>query len=90
MGAFQFYFESAKQRKVGWVAATVFSWLKIVKIVKKYYEVVRYSDARASSFVLKVREEVFAHSHTLTAKHHSNMPNLLFGLPGRILREKSH
>jgi hypothetical protein len=39
-------------------------------------------DATASSFVAKVRGEVFAYFHAVAVKCHSSMRNLLFGLPG--------
>jgi hypothetical protein len=42
-------------------------------------------DAATSSFVAKVRSEVFAHFHAVAIKRHSIMRNLLFGLPGWIL-----
>jgi hypothetical protein len=50
---------------------------------------VRYRDARVSSFVAKVREEVFARFHAAAVKRHSRMWNWLFGLPGRILSKHS-
>jgi hypothetical protein len=46
---------------------------------------VRYHDARAISFVAKVRGEVFAHFYVVTVKRHNSMRDSLFGLPGRIL-----
>jgi hypothetical protein len=39
----------------------------------------RCSDATASSFVAKVRGEVFAHFHTVAVKCHSIMRNWLLG-----------
>jgi hypothetical protein len=44
--------------------------------------------AIASSFVAKVRGEVFARFHPVAVKH-SRMRNWLFGLPGRIICEQS-
>jgi hypothetical protein len=32
---------------------------------------------------------VFIHFHAVAPKHHSNMQNSLFGLPGQILSEQS-
>jgi hypothetical protein len=49
----------------------------------------RCRDAIASSFVTKVRGEVFAHFHAVAVKLHSSVRNWLFGLPGRILCEQS-
>jgi hypothetical protein len=46
-------------------------------------------DATASSFVAKVRGEVFAHFHAVAVKHHSSMQNLLLGQPGRFLCQQS-
>jgi hypothetical protein len=50
---------------------------------------VRCRDATASSFVTKVRGEVFAHFHAVAIKRHSSVWNWLFSLPGRILCEQS-
>jgi hypothetical protein len=44
-------------------------------------------DATASSFVARVRGEVFAHFHAVAVKRHSSMRNWLFRLLGRILYE---
>jgi hypothetical protein len=41
---------------------------------KRKYEMMCH-DATASSFVDKVRDEVFAHFHAVTIKRHSNMQN---------------
>jgi hypothetical protein len=84
MTAFQFYFRSGKQRKVGWMGTTMLFWSKI-SWGKRKCETVRCRDATASSFV--ARGEVFEHFHRLAVKHHSSMRNRLFGLPGRILYE---
>jgi hypothetical protein len=48
-----------------------------------------YRDATASSFVAKVRCEVFANFHAVAVKRHSSMRNWLFDLPGRILYKQS-
>jgi hypothetical protein len=45
-------------------------------------------DARASSFVAKVRGEV-SDFYAVTVKGHGSVWNLLFGLPGQILYEQS-
>jgi hypothetical protein len=45
-------------------------------------------DETASSFVAKVRGEVFAHFHAVAVRRNSNMRNWLFGLQGRILCEQ--
>jgi hypothetical protein len=42
-------------------------------------------DAIASSFVAKVRSEVFTHFHAVAVKCHSSMRNGLFGLTEQIL-----
>jgi hypothetical protein len=42
-------------------------------LVKGKYETVRCRDATASSFVTKVRREVFTHFHTIAMNHHSSM-----------------
>jgi hypothetical protein len=52
---------------------------------KRKCETVRCCDATASSFVTKVRGEVFAHFHTPAVKSYNSMWNWLFCLPGRIL-----
>jgi hypothetical protein len=57
--------------------------LKTIPWWKRKCETVRCRDATASSFVTKVRGEVFAHFHAFVTKRNSNIWNLLFGLPGR-------
>jgi hypothetical protein len=49
----------------------------------------RCCDATASSFVAKVRGEVFAHIQEVAAKRYSSMRHWLFGLLGRIVYEQS-
>jgi hypothetical protein len=46
------------------------------------------SQCFASSFVAKLRGEVFANFHAVTVKRHSSMRNRLFGLPALILCEQ--
>jgi hypothetical protein len=46
-------------------------------------------DATASSFIVKVWGEVFAHFHAVNVKLRSNMQNELLGLPGQSLYEQS-
>jgi hypothetical protein len=89
MAAFQFYFQSGKQRREEWarddshvVSAKIPWW-------KRKCETVCCHDATASNFVGKVRCEVFAHFHAVTVKCHSSMQNWLLGLPVRILYEQS-
>jgi hypothetical protein len=50
---------------------------------------VRCHDARANSFVTKIRGEVFSHFHAVTMKRHSSMWKWPFGLPRRILCKHS-
>jgi hypothetical protein len=52
---------------------------------KRTCQTVRCRDATASSFVAKVRGEVFAHFQAVAVKRLSIMQNWLFGLPGEIL-----
>jgi hypothetical protein len=52
---------------------------------KRKCESMHCRNLTASSFVAKIRVEVFAHFHTVVVKRHSIMRNWLFGLPGRIL-----
>jgi hypothetical protein len=44
-------------------------------LVKKKYETVCCHDATASSFVAKVRGEVFSHFHADAIKGHNNVQN---------------
>jgi hypothetical protein len=55
---------------------------------EKDSETVRCRDATASSFVAKVRGEVFAHFHAVVVKRHCSVRNWLFSLPGRVLYEQ--
>jgi hypothetical protein len=48
-------------------------------------EMACYRDATVSSFVAKVRGEVFAHFHVIPVKRRSSMWNWLFCLLGQIL-----
>jgi hypothetical protein len=48
-----------------------------------------YCDATASSLVAKVRGEVFSHFGEVAVTRQSSIRNWLFGLPGRILCERS-
>jgi hypothetical protein len=41
-------------------------------------------DATASSFVAKVRGEVFGHFHVVAVKHHSSMRNWLFAFQDKL------
>jgi hypothetical protein len=70
----------------GWQSCCL--WLKNPRWKTKY-ETVHCRHATASSFVSKVRGEVFAHFCVVTVENFSNMWNWLFGLPGRILCEQS-
>jgi hypothetical protein len=72
MAAFQFYLQSEKQRKVGRVG-------KIVMFCQKFHGE-KGSVRRAvvvmlgaSSFVAKVRGEVFSYFHEVAVKRHSSM-----------------
>jgi hypothetical protein len=91
MVALQFYLQSWKHRKLGWVGGEdrhVVFWSKIPWWEGKC-EAVLCRDSTASSSVAKVRGEVFAHFHAVAVKRHSSMRNWLFGLPGRILCKQS-
>jgi hypothetical protein len=50
---------------------------------------VRCRDATASSFIAKVRGEVFEYFHAVAVKRNNSMRNSLFGLPRPILYEQS-
>jgi hypothetical protein len=89
MAAFQFYLQSGKQRKVGWVVTTVIMFLVKIPLWKRKCVKVRCSDATASSFVAKVWGEVFAHFHAFAVKRQISMRNWLSGLPRRVLYEQS-
>jgi hypothetical protein len=90
MAVFHFYLQPENQRIVGWVegASHVVFWLKNPRWKRKC-ETVRRCDATATSFVVEVRDEVFADFHAVIMKRHSNMRNSLFALPGWILCEQS-
>jgi hypothetical protein len=86
---FSFYLQSGKQKsRVG--EGRHVSFGKKKSLVKKTCEVVRCRDATASSFVAKVRGEVFAHFHVFAIERHSSMRNWLLGLPRLILYERFH
>jgi hypothetical protein len=75
MAAFQFHLQSGKQKKWGgWGTTDVLIFVKN-SLVKRKYEPAYCHDATASSFVTKVRDEVFAHFHTVAVKHNSSMWN---------------
>jgi hypothetical protein len=59
-GGFQFYLQSKKQRKVGWVGGDSHVVLAKNSLVKKKCETVDSRDVTVCSFVAKVRGEVFA------------------------------
>jgi hypothetical protein len=52
-------------------------------------ETVRCCDATVSSFVTKVRGEVFSHFRAVAVKRHSSVREWLCGLPERIISGKS-
>jgi hypothetical protein len=65
--AFQFYLQSEKQGKIGWVRDD--NHVVLVRNPQvKDGEMVHWHDATASSFVAKVQGKVFAHFHTVTIK----------------------
>jgi hypothetical protein len=73
MVTFQLYLQSEKPRVGGGMTVMLF-------LVKKFpgekeVETLHCRDARKSSFVSKVRGEVFAHFHAVTVKRHSSMRN---------------
>jgi hypothetical protein len=71
--AFQFYFQSEKQRKVRWTDTTVILfWLKI-PWWKRKCETARCRDSTASSFVTKFRGEVLSTFSRSRVKRHSTM-----------------
>jgi hypothetical protein len=85
MGAFQFYLQSGKQRKVGWVGDDSHVVFSQKFPGEKGSETLRRRDATAISLVAKFQGIVFARFHAVTVKCHSSMQNWLFGLAGRIL-----
>jgi hypothetical protein len=80
--------EETEKSRVGRVLQSLSFWSK-TPWWKKKCEKVRRHDATASSFVAKVRGEVFAHFHAVAVKLHNSMRNGLFGLPRWILCEQS-
>jgi hypothetical protein len=75
MAAFQSYLESGKRGKEKWVGMRVMLLLvKKTPCLKRKCETVR-CHATASSFVAKVRGEVFADFHAVSIKRHSGMWN---------------
>jgi hypothetical protein len=90
MAAFQFYLQSGKQRKIGWVRDdSHVAFGKKILYWKRKFETVCCRDATASSFVAKLCAKVFVHFHAVVVQCLSSMQNLLFGLPGPILCEQS-
>jgi hypothetical protein len=74
MAGFQFYLQSGKQRKVEWVGED--SHVVSGKKFPGEKGSVRLScDETASSFVTKVRGEVFTHFLAEAIKRHSSMLN---------------
>jgi hypothetical protein len=64
MAAFQFYLQSGKQRNVGWAGDNSYNVFgKRFRGKKGSVRRVRCRDANASSFVAKVRGEIFANFH---------------------------
>jgi hypothetical protein len=49
--------------------------LFLVKMKYSWWQRKAHRDARASSFVVKVQSEVFAHFHTVAVRYHKGMPN---------------
>jgi hypothetical protein len=78
----------SEKSMVGWGRQSYYFWSKIPWLKRKC-TTVRCRNAAASSFVFKVRAEVFARIHAVAIKRHSSMRNWLFGLPGRILCKQS-
>jgi hypothetical protein len=75
MAAFQFYFQSGKQRKIVQVGdddCVVFG--KKNSLVKRKFKMMHYRAGTAGSFVDKVWGNL-CHSHAVTVKYHSNMWN---------------
>jgi hypothetical protein len=64
MAAFEFYLQSAKQRKATGDQVTQVGWVRDDS-----------HDATVSSPVAKVRREVFAHFHAVAVRRHSSMRN---------------
>jgi hypothetical protein len=87
MASFQFYLQLGKQnskmRGDG-------SHVVVDQEFSSGKEMLRCRDATVTSFVAKVRGEVFAHFYPVTLKRHNSMQNSLFGLPGRILCEQNN
>jgi hypothetical protein len=71
MVAFQFYLQSGKQRKVGWVGDG--SHIGFGRTFPG--EKGSFRNAAASYFVSKVGVEVFANFHAVAVKRHSSMLN---------------
>jgi hypothetical protein len=85
MAAFQYYLQSGKQRKLGWVGDDshfVFDQKFPGKrrSVRQCVVMMKPVD-----LLPKLEGEVCAHFHKLTVKRHSSMRNGLFCLPGRML-----
>jgi hypothetical protein len=85
MAAFQIYLQSGKQKsRVDGGRQSCCLWSKI-PWWKRKWETVRCRDAIPSSFVAKVRGEVFERFYAVAVKRHNSTSNWLFGLPERIL-----
>jgi hypothetical protein len=90
MAPLQFYFQSGKQREVGWVGddSHVVFWLKSSLVRNEVWD--GALSWRSIQFICRqIWGEVFTHFHRVAFKRHSSMRNLLFGLLERILCEQS-
>jgi hypothetical protein len=76
MGYSSFISNRGKREKYIGAWQSCYFWSKI-PLWKRKYEAVCCCDATVSSFVDKVRGEVFAHFHTVTIKRHSSTLNWL-------------
>jgi hypothetical protein len=68
MAIFQFYLQSEKQRKVGWVGDDSHVAFGKKFPGKKGSDTVCCHDATSISFFAKVRDEVFVHFHAVAVK----------------------
>jgi hypothetical protein len=59
--------------KVGWVGTTVMLFWGKNSLVKKKRQALRCREATGSSFVAKVRREVFSYFHAVAVKRHSSV-----------------
>jgi hypothetical protein len=67
--------QEANSGEYGGYGTTVIMFWSKIPWWKRKYETVRCRDETASSFVIKVRDEVFAHFHAMIVKCHSGMRN---------------